>query len=244
MGSKARFAKHIAPIVNEAVKKSNGVLVEPFCGGCNLTTHFEGKIIANDLNKNLIDLFKEAISGREFPDFVSGEMYEEARNGNLDDALTAYIGFCASYSGKYFAGYVGNNYLSERVRIRNYQREAINNFLLTVEGLRSMRDLEFSSLPYYDLEIKEGGVVYCDPPYFGTTGYKTGEFDHERFWKWAEAVSEHSTVFVSEYTTLSDFFCAGVGEGRPSITVQNGKESNRKIIHQYIKLKNYAAFIY
>ena len=63
MGSKARFAKHIAPIVNEALKKSNGVLVEPFCGGCNLTTFFEGKVIANDLNKNnlssIINIFKK-----------------------------------------------------------------------------------------------------------------------------------------------------------------------------------------
>lgn len=205
-GGKARFAKHIAPIVNEALKKSNGVLVEPFCGGCNLTAHFEGKVIANDLNKTLIALFKEAVSGREFPDFVSREMYEEAKNGNLDDALTAYIGFCASYNGKYFAGYVGNNRPSTRGRIINYQSEAMRSFWRTVDGLRSVNDLKFSSLPYYDLEIKEGSVVYCDPPYLGTTGYKTGQFDHERFWKWAEAVSEHSTVFVSEYTTLSDFF--------------------------------------
>ena len=206
MGGKERFAKHIAPIVNEALKKSNGVLVEPFCGGCNLTTHFEGKVIANDLNKNLIALFKEAVSGREFPDFVSREMYEEAKNGNLDEALTAYIGFCASYNGKYFAGYIGNNHPLASGKVRNYQREAIDNFLLTVDGLRSMKNLELSSLPYYDLEIKEGSVVYCDPPYLGTTGYKTGGFDHERFWRWAEAVSEHSAVFVSEYTTLSDFF--------------------------------------
>ena len=205
-GGKARFAKHIAPIVNEAVKKSNGVLVEPFCGGCNLTTHFKGKIIANDLNKNLIALFKEAVSGRKFPDFVSREMYEEARNGNFDDALTAYIGFCASYGGKYFAGYMGINRPTAGEKFRNYQHEAMRSFWRTVEGLRSAESIEFSSLPYYDLEIKEGSVVYCDPPYFGTLGYRTGQFDHEHFWKWAEAVSEHSTVFVSEYTTLSDFF--------------------------------------
>ena len=39
-GGKARFAKHIAPIVNEAVKKSNGVLVEPFCGGVQFNHTF------------------------------------------------------------------------------------------------------------------------------------------------------------------------------------------------------------
>ena len=229
MGSKARFAKYIAPIVNEALKKSNGVLVEPFCGGCNLTTHFEGRVIANDLNKNLIALFKEALNGREFPNFVSREMYAEAKNGNLDDALTAYIGFCASYNGRYFEGYVGNNHPIAGGKFRNYQREAINNFLLTVGGLRSMENLELSSLPYYDLEIKEGSVVYCDPPYLGTKRYRTGEFDHERFWKWAEAVSEHSTVFVSEYTTLSDFFVP-VWEMSTKVTLaRKGKKATEKL---------------
>ena len=96
-------------------------------------------------------------------------------------------------------------------KLRNYQHEATRSFWRTVDGLRSAESIEFSSLPYYDLEIKEGSVVYCDPPYLGTTGYKTGGFDHERFWEWAEAVSEHSTVFVSEYSTLSEFFCTRVG---------------------------------
>lgn len=229
MGGKTRFAKYIAPIVNEALKKSNGVLIEPFCGGCNLTTHFKGKIRANDLNKNLIALFKEAVSGRKFPDFVSREMYEEARNGNFDDALTAYIGFCASYRGKYFAGYAGNNCPTTRGRIINYQSEAINSFLRTVDGLRSMEDLELSSLPYYDLEIKEGSVVYCDPPYFGTTRYRTGGFGHERFWKWVEAVSEHSTVFVSEYTTLSDFFVPVWEKDAPVSLSKMGKRATEKL---------------
>lgn len=93
MGSKARFAKHIAPIVNTALGNSSGILYEPFCGGCNLTPHFKGKVIVNDINENLIELFKDAIKGRAFPTYVSREMYNEAKNGQLDKALTAYIGF-------------------------------------------------------------------------------------------------------------------------------------------------------
>lgn len=235
MGSKARFAKYIAPIVNEALKKSNGVLVEPFCGGCNLTTHFEGKVIANDINKNLIALFKEAINGRKFPDFVSREMHEEAKNGNLDDALTAYVGFCASYGGIYLSGYMGNNCLKANGKVQNYQRGAINNFLRTVDGLRAMRDIELSSLPYYDLEIKEGSVVYCDPPYLGVAGYKAGKFDHERFWKWAEVISDHSTVFVSEYTTLSDFF---VPVWEMSTRVPMSKKGKRATEKLFINILN------
>jgi DNA adenine methylase len=47
------------------------------------------------------------------------------------------------------------------------------------------------------------GVIYCDPPYAGTTGYRGGgvsAFDHARFWylcrRWVDCGAR---VFVSEY---------------------------------------------
>lgn len=163
MGSKARFAKHIALIVNTALGNSSGILYEPFCGGCNLTPHFKGKVIANDINESLIELFKAAIKGRAFPTYVSREMYNEAKNGQLDKALTAYIGFCSSYNGRYFAGYVGNDHPIANGRTRNYQQEAIKNFLNTVKRLRAMESLELTSVPYYEMEIENNSIVYCDP---------------------------------------------------------------------------------
>lgn len=51
-------------------------------------------------------------------------------------------------------------------------------------------------------DIDANTVVYCDPPYAGTTGYKgTDPFDHVEFWNtcrvWADA---GAAVFVSEYS--------------------------------------------
>lgn len=207
MGGKARIAKHIAPIVNEAIKKSNGMLFEPFCGGCNITPYFEGRVFANDLNENLICLFKEAIEGRVFPKYISREMHTEARNGVYDKALTAYILFCASFSGMYSMAYVGNGYPNPKGgKPKDRQAELIKSFNRTVEALRGMSSLTLTALPYDELEIPDNSVVYCDPPYEDTAGYKTGRFDHERFWRWAEEMSERCTVFVSEYSTRSDLF--------------------------------------
>ena len=208
MGSKARIAKHIAPIINDYIKKrSNGMLFELFCGGCNITPYFEGKVLANDLNENLICLFKEAIAGRVFPEYVDREMYKDAKNGKYDKALTAYIGFCASYNGKYFAGFVGNGCPNpRRGKPRDYQAELIRSFNKTIDAMQGMPSLTLSSIPYDELEIPDNSVIYCDPPYEGTEGYKTGGFDHDRFWQWAEKMSERNTVFVSEYSTRSDLF--------------------------------------
>ena len=233
MGSKARFAKHIAPIVNSALGNSSGLIYEPFCGGCNLTTHFKGKVIANDINENLIELFKEAIGGRAFPTYVSREMYNEAKKGQLDRALTAYIGFCASYNGRYFEGYVGNNHPIANGKIRNYQQEAIKNFLNTVEGLRALESLELTSVPYYEMEIENNSVVYCDPPYMDSKGYETGAFDHKKFWGWANTVAHNSVVFVSEYETLSESFIP-VWEAETKTTIGRTKKKATEKLFMYI----------
>lgn len=207
MGGKARIAKHIAPIVNEAIKKSNGMLFEPFCGGCNITPYFEGRVFANDLNENLIYLFKEALAGRVFPEYITREMHAQARTGAYDKALTAYILFCASFSGMYGRAYVGNGYPDPRGgKPKDRQAELIKSFNKTVEALRGMPALTLSSRPYDELDIPDGSVIYCDPPYEGASGYKTGRFDHGRFWEWAEKMSERNRVFVSEYSTRSNLF--------------------------------------
>ena len=234
MGSKARIAKHIAPIINEAVKKSNGMLFEPFCGGCNITPHFAGRVFANDLNEDLISLFKDAISGRTFPEYVDIEMYKAAKNGDYDKALTAYIGFCASYNGRYFAGFVGNGCTSYGKK-RDYQKEAIKSFNRTVEALRGMPSLTLSSVPYTEMEIPENSVIYCDPPYDGTTQYKNKGFNHDRFWQWAEMMSESNTVFVSEYSTRSDLF---IPTWSHDINSSLGRTSKRATEKLYISLIN------
>ena len=240
MGSKGRLAKHIAPIINEAVKKSNGMLFEPFCGGCNITPHFAGRVFANDLNEGLISLFKEAISGRKFPEYVDIEMHRAAKNGEYDKALTAYIGFCASYNGRYFSGFVGNGYHTVNGyhtarRKRDYQKENIRSFNKTVASLKAMPSLTLSSRPYTDLEIPENSVIYCDPPYEGTSQYKIGGFDHDRFWQWAEVMSESNTVFVSEYSTRSDLFVPIWSKDIPSPIGGTSKRATEKL---YISLIN------
>jgi len=58
---------------------------------------------------------------------------------------------------------------------------------------------------YVDLQIPDGSVVYCDPPYANTTKYKDG-FNHELFWAWVRGlVSQGHDVFVSEYVAPEDF---------------------------------------
>ena len=49
---------------------------------------------------------------------------------------------------------------------------------------------------YRVVEIPMGGVVYCDIPYKGTSGY-IGGFDHEAFYEWFSSLKV--PAFCSEY---------------------------------------------
>jgi len=55
-------------------------------------------------------------------------------------------------------------------------------------------------------------LIYCDPPYKDTAGYKSGakktDFNHEEYYDWVrQKVSEGHIVLCSEYTMPEDFIC-------------------------------------
>lgn len=53
----------------------------------------------------------------------------------------------------------------------------------------------------------------CDPPYQGTTGYKTGAFNHEEFFQWCRDMkSKGNSMFISEYNAPNDFELVWEGE--------------------------------
>jgi DNA adenine methylase len=64
MGSKARFAKYLLPIILKE-RTEEQYYVEPFVGGCNIIDKVKGKRIASDNNKYLIALWKGLQQGRE-----------------------------------------------------------------------------------------------------------------------------------------------------------------------------------
>jgi len=54
MGSKARIAKYILPIIL-ADRKEGQWYVEPFCGGCNTLDKVTGNRVGCDSNENVIE---------------------------------------------------------------------------------------------------------------------------------------------------------------------------------------------
>lgn len=56
--------------------------------------------------------------------------------------------------------------------------------------------------------IPNHSIIYCDPPYKGTTNYGKNKFNHDYFWDWCIKKSkEGHKVFISEYNAPENFKC-------------------------------------
>ena len=204
MGSKSRIALDILRIILKS-RSANTLYVEPFCGGCNVIDRVRGLRHANDINPYLIEMFKALLNGWRPNKFYLKEQYIDIRTNKdrYPPHLVGYVGFNCSYSGKWFGGYAGI-VKTKTGLVRNYQDEAYRHILKQVKRLQGTT---FSSLSYDQLDIPDGSIVYCDPPYKYVEPYLDYNFNSDIFWAWARELSKRCKVYISEYEAPDDFEC-------------------------------------
>ena len=217
MGSKNRIAKHLVPIIESYFEEETKTYIEPFVGGANLIDkiHFTNKI-GSDNNKYLIKLLRYvSIYGMDdLPRNIPREHYNDVRtcfnenNGKYSDYYIGYVGFVASYNGRFFdGGYSGHAVGSKGTsKPRDYIRQTINNLEGQIDDLKSIK-FRYGDFTMYN-DIIHNAVIYCDPPYKNTKKYGTSNnFDYEAFYNWCRKMSKNNTILVSEYEMPSDFKC-------------------------------------
>lgn len=195
-GGKARIGKEIAEYINTTFRPYSSTYWEPFCGACSVMEYIDfPERVASDAHHDLILLWKELQNNWVPPDTITEQNYNDAK-ALPAGALRGFIGFGCSNSGKWFGGYAREN------TSRNFAQNAKNSLLRKINNLGGV---EFYHADYHGLPYPEDWVIYCDPPYGGTTGFSTGSFDHEAFWDWVRGASEKNIVLVSEYEAPGDF---------------------------------------
>lgn len=172
MGSKNRHAKELLPIILNG-RLSNQWYVEPFVGGFNLIDKVDGLRLGNDIHPYLIALFRALQAGWIPPMTIDNDLYNTIRESKdkYPDYLVGYVGF-NSFGGKFFGGYCRDS-----AGKRDYWKEHYNNL---IKQQAKLEGIVISSENYLDLEIPPNSIIYCDPPYNGTTKYITA-FNHEIF---------------------------------------------------------------
>lgn len=214
LGSKARIAKFILPIMIEEARLNNiTAWVEPFCGGLNsldkVPNHFTR--IGIDSNPHTI----AALIGirdylEELPENVSEEYYKSIKK-TPPDPITSWVRFECSFGAKFENGYARNakgaNYALMGKNLARKQSPLIQGVELICDSYENYSNLTDC-------------LIYADPPYQNTTSYKTAKFNHQKFFEWCRLMSAKNTVFVSEYSAPDDFQCVWSGEIKTNFTSQ------------------------
>ena len=226
MGSKNRIAKYILPIMLKD-RKPCQYWVEPFVGGANMIDKVEGPRIGADINPYLIEALKLIKNNpQSIPDLITETDYQKAKTELKKDGLTGFIGFALSFGGKWFGGYrrdvKGSKGCIENMKTQS--RRAKENALAQSPKLKGV---DFIAKGYSELTLVAKSIIYCDPPYQGTTKYKD-DFNHAAFWEWCrEKTTEGHTVFISEYSAPDDFLA--VWSMEVSTTLNKSKKDVEKL---------------
>jgi DNA adenine methylase len=214
LGGKTRIAKQIVAQLPDAK-----CVWEPFCGGLNMTLELAKRyefVGASDLHPGPIALGQALKDGWQPPIEVSREDWYAAKLLPDTDPRKAFIGFGCSFGGKWFGGYAKDDPAHG-----SYFAGACGAFCERLRPLTTR--IAFARLDFMTQTPQPGiPLIYCDPPYAGTTGYETGDWDPDAFWaRCREWVAQGSRVFVSEYSGQGLL----VWEGKPRKSSMNKGET-------------------
>jgi DNA adenine methylase len=217
MGSKNRIAKEILPIMLK--ERGQRTWVEPFVGGGNMIDKVRGKRIGADINHYLIDALiaiRDCVGDLPKNNNQFTEDDYKALRKSDDYKYKGYAGFAFSYSGKWLGGWCRDG-KNKRDYVNEAYKNALNQSLL-LQGVRLVNE------SYLDLQVPDNSLIYCDPPYEGTTKYKD-DFNHVVFWQWCrDMASKGHIIFVSEYNAPDDFVCVWQKEIVSSLTQDTGSK--------------------
>lgn len=219
-GGKTRTCKQIAQVLN-TYRQESQIFLSPFVGGAWVEQLLDCPKICCDKHPYLIAMYQELQNGWIPPTEISKEEYHYIKNyPDEKPYLTGFVGFGCSFAGKWFGGYAKDN------TRRNYCLNAHNSIL---KKMKNLQEAKFMCIDYRELN-PEGYLIYCDPPYEGTTQYSKqiiGDFDSDEFWEVIRKWSLHNTVIISEYTAPNDFICIWEQEVKLDIRDNNNKKKQR-----------------
>lgn len=216
MGGKARIAKKLADTMLSMTTERTYYL-EPFMGGAyvlaQMAPHFSAPA-AGDTVEDLVLFWQAVQAGWLPPERITRDEYAELAI-SAPSPLRAFAGFGCSFGGKWFAGYA-----AQKVDPRHpHGHTSVGSRKSTVSKVAGIQNVFISQGDYRQWKPGPGTVVYCDPPYAGTTTYGAADtWDPHVFWAtMRQWVATGATVFVSEYTAPEDWHCIWQKDQRASL---------------------------
>lgn len=201
VGSKRRLAKDLYNVMKEF--RGDKQWVEPFVGGGNMISTVPGKRIGADKDIFAIEALKLIRDNPEsLPKDMSELSVEDYKALRASKYPIGLAGYSCSFAAKFFGGYRHPDSGSNDYVAASYRS--------AVKQSPTLQGVDLICCDFSELVLDEPCLIYCDPPYANTLGYRE-KFDREAFWLWAyEKVREGHEVFVSEYEAPSYAPCVKV----------------------------------
>tara|TARA_X000001036_G_scaffold319796_1_gene298281 strand:- start:333 stop:1070 length:738 start_codon:yes stop_codon:yes gene_type:complete len=231
VGGKSKGAAHIIKVLNDP-KFDRLHYIEPFVGYAHILRRVENKksYKAYDANPLVVALLKGVQNKKlKYPNITRKQWFKlkyDKKNHSFKRAIAA---FTYSFNGVEWSSYTvrsrcnrRENYPAERKRY--YDKLRKNKVFMKTKILHK---------DYKKLKPGKGKLIYCDPPYAGTTGYSPN-FNTKEFWSTVRKWSKHNAVFVSEYHAPPDFKLIAKKEKRQSLA---GKGAGKKVWEKLFQWK-------
>ena len=216
MGGKFRQRRAIADALRPYIDEGT-TYVEPFLGGgwsfaYVIETCRPAHAIGADVNGSLIELWRKVVT--EGVDWLPTSLEEVEENyqtykavQDMSDPLTAWYGTACSFGGKWFGGVARST--KNGVVDRNSFKSQAKSTEHKAASMRKCPDLQLLCCSYEDLEIPNGTVVYCDPPYSGgksrTKAHRFDDFDVDAYYGWVRELSQRCVVVCTTFDPPEDF---------------------------------------
>jgi len=207
-GGKNRFAKEILAHMPHC-----HTFVEPFVGGGGMTRHAVhcgkfGEFFCSDANEYVIDYYNALKAGwlprdNYWPgDYL--EIKEAWKRQDFSKWSRVEMILCGYVMSLY--GFFMNKQKSIGSRGRSPHKYPIIN---AKKDLLWINKVNIRHCAYECVYIPDHpSVIYCDPPYAGTSGYiNVPKFDHDKFYDWVRNLSKQHYVYISEVSMPVDFEC-------------------------------------
>ncbi|ASD52159.1 putative DNA adenine methyltransferase [Pseudomonas phage PspYZU05] len=169
VGNKQKLLSKLLPLFPEYSR-----FVDLFCGGLSVSLNVKGNVLANDIEKPLIDMYEALRTTSEEEihtlietmnlDKTNVLAYRKAvqRYNKFREPLVLYALIQHSFSNmlRFNDGRFNVSFGNRTVTRNTYRRLAHFH--------ENQSRIEFSSKHYSEIEIKPGDFVYVDPPYLIT----------------------------------------------------------------------------
>lgn len=179
--------------------------IDCFCGGLSVSLNVDGPVIANDIQEELINMYKW-METADYKDVSlkyhelklsnkSKTNYYKLRDLYNDTRDSVYLYLLVQHSFSNMIRFNPEGEFNASFGYRTFTRNTQKRW----STFKAKKDITFVNSAYYNLDIQKEDFVYCDPPYLITDAEYNkhwNEPEERKLLLWLDSLNERGIKFM------------------------------------------------